>query len=372
MVLPITNVGSTAAEASSTNDEDLVCEYRILPKFDEGLPQEIHQTLPDGINIRKSPYGYGVYANKFFSMGSVLYVGSQVIIANEYAEFKLVITNNANTFHLNTDTHSVKFSDSHRWLYLFDSFMNHSCDPTTISRQTTDLYSKNQYQTVALRDIQPGDEITCDYNLFEYDCSGKVIDVCLCGSSLCIGRIAGYRYLSIEEQKKRIGLVDPEVLYSLAADINNKFLYFPDLLCPTDRVIIEPVDEGSYKLVAQRNFTKDEVVYPNKSLIFPEDHSIVIEVYDKRKWLENLVYSVNKGDGKREFYYFDSFQNHSCDPNTYMIYHSENVYDVVAKRDIAQGEELTVDYESFDVLYEDGTTFHCKCGSTNCRGTINA
>ncbi len=56
-------------------------------------------------------------------------------------------------------------------------------------------------------------------------------------------------------------------------------------------------------------------------------------------------------------------QNHSCSPNT--AYTGLNV---VAVRDIAQGEELTVDYATF--IDESMEPFACQCGSENCRKIV--
>lgn len=365
--------------------ESSTCSDVVVPAcFDErkwsvstidGDIQEIHQYIPEGIEVRKAFYGFGLYATKSFKKGSVIYLGQQIIIPNMYKEFRLVLDNQPGVeFILDTDTHSAQFSDTKRWLYLFDSFMNHSCDPTTIFQQSTEQRAQNIYQTIALKDIVPDDEITCDYNLYEYDCHGKVIEQCMCSSSKCIGRIAGFRYLSVKEQKVLLALVEPEVLQAMSVEPTNKFFFIPDLRCPTDRVSIElcfPTAVDLYKIVATRGFAKGEIVYSNESLLFPEDCVIVIEVNGKRKWLENLVHTVNKGEGKREFYFFDSFQNHSCDPNTKMIYHTENHYDMVALRDIEQGDELTSDYETFDVGL-DGTWFHCHCGTKACRGIVTA
>ena len=56
-------------------------------------------------------------------------------------------------------------------------------------------------------------------------------------------------------------------------------------------------------------------------------------------------------------------QNHSCSPNT-----AFSGLDIIALRDIAAGEELTLDYSSFyDVHME---PFECHCGSPDCRGRI--
>jgi uncharacterized protein len=58
--------------------------------------------------------------------------------------------------------------------------------------------------------------------------------------------------------------------------------------------------------------------------------------------------------------------NHSCDPNlTSRIMKGHILY--MSLRDIQAGEELTIDYH-FDKKVE---RVVCRCGSPNCRGTIN-
>jgi D-alanine-D-alanine ligase len=56
-------------------------------------------------------------------------------------------------------------------------------------------------------------------------------------------------------------------------------------------------------------------------------------------------------------------QNHSCNPNT--EYEGLNV---IAKRAIVKGEELTLDYATF--LDEHMEPFQCSCGEVNCRKMI--
>jgi D-alanine-D-alanine ligase len=55
--------------------------------------------------------------------------------------------------------------------------------------------------------------------------------------------------------------------------------------------------------------------------------------------------------------------NHSCDPNTWL-----DGLNLVARRDIAAGEPLTVEYATF--CGPEMRPFECQCGSTSCRGTI--
>jgi uncharacterized protein len=56
--------------------------------------------------------------------------------------------------------------------------------------------------------------------------------------------------------------------------------------------------------------------------------------------------------------------NHSCEPNVGM---GGNVL-LVAMREIAVGEELTIDYSLF--LADPGFAMQCRCGTAVCRGTV--
>jgi len=58
--------------------------------------------------------------------------------------------------------------------------------------------------------------------------------------------------------------------------------------------------------------------------------------------------------------------NHSCDPNAW--FSEEGGLDVYARRAIAEGEEITMDYATF--CGADTEPFMCDCGSALCRGTI--
>jgi hypothetical protein len=58
--------------------------------------------------------------------------------------------------------------------------------------------------------------------------------------------------------------------------------------------------------------------------------------------------------------------NHSCDPNAWMA----DEVTVVARRDIAAGEEVTVDYALQSGQPVDLVEAHCRCGSAACRHTI--
>ena len=56
--------------------------------------------------------------------------------------------------------------------------------------------------------------------------------------------------------------------------------------------------------------------------------------------------------------------NHSCDPNVWM----QDEVTLVARRDIAVGEELTIDYAMFEGDKDWAAPWECHCGSELCRG----
>jgi hypothetical protein len=58
--------------------------------------------------------------------------------------------------------------------------------------------------------------------------------------------------------------------------------------------------------------------------------------------------------------------NHSCDPNAY-IHYEPDAYYILARRAIAAGEELTIDY---NVNISGGTAWPCHCGAPRCLGTV--
>jgi uncharacterized protein len=56
-------------------------------------------------------------------------------------------------------------------------FVNHSCDPNAETREI-----RNKVWVIAIRDIEPGEELTYDYNLYDGDEDGAF---CNCGAGSC-------------------------------------------------------------------------------------------------------------------------------------------------------------------------------------------
>jgi len=62
----------------------------------------------------------------------------------------------------------------------------------------------------------------------------------------------------------------------------------------------------------------------------------------------------------------DYFLNHSCDPNVWM----QDAVTLIARRDIASGEELTADYALWEADEHWTLPEECCCGSPLCRTII--
>jgi uncharacterized protein len=64
--------------------------------------------------------------------------------------------------------------------------------------------------------------------------------------------------------------------------------------------------------------------------------------------------------------------NHSCDPNCRTVLRGGRIF-VEARRDIARGEELFIDYglrASGGATDADRERLACRCGAASCRGTM--
>ena len=58
--------------------------------------------------------------------------------------------------------------------------------------------------------------------------------------------------------------------------------------------------------------------------------------------------------------------NHSCDPNAYEQFEGKSS-SLVARRSIAAGEEITIDY---NINISGGTAWRCHCGAFRCTGEV--
>ena len=77
-------------------------------------------------------------------------------------------------------------------------YFNHSCDPN--------LWG----DSIARRDIHPGEELTTDYTLFQ-SFPSFVLEPCLCGASICRGKVTGNDWKLPELQNRYQGKFTPYI-----------------------------------------------------------------------------------------------------------------------------------------------------------------
>ena len=123
-----------------------------------------------------------------------------------------------------------------------------------------------------------------------------------------------------------------------------------------------------YGLFATRPIRRGEVVWRGEE----RPHTLVSRAHVERTWSEaaRAVFARYAYPLGRDVYVmWDKNpaawapQNHSCAPNT-----AFEGLNVVALREIAADEELTIDYATF--CDAQMTPFDCQCGSPRCRGRI--
>lgn len=151
---------------------------------------------PDGIALTRTRFGLGLVTTREVRAGEAIYRSDWFTVPD--VEHALVVRTpvdgQVETLTI-TRMHSVRYRDT-RTFDVPGCFMNHSCDPTSMS---IDLVVDGAdevtlYEQVALVDLAPGDPVTCDYTLFDWDCDGHQF-TCSCGAVDCYGRVEGFQGL---------------------------------------------------------------------------------------------------------------------------------------------------------------------------------
>jgi D-alanine-D-alanine ligase-like ATP-grasp enzyme len=126
---------------------------------------------------------------------------------------------------------------------------------------------------------------------------------------------------------------------------------------------------AGYGIFATRAIAAGEVVWRGEE----RPHRLVTRAHVDASWSDEhrrllRRYGYPVADGVYAFWSANPAewapQNHSCSPNTAM-----DGLNLVALRDVADGEELTLDYA--DLLDADSESFDCHCGAPGCRGRVS-
>ena len=268
-------------------------------------------------------------------------------------------------------------------VYLSDCYMDHSCDPNTHCPLVYRTASKMCYDCHAIQDIHPGDQITCDYDTFEWEADGHQIPQCGCGATNCRGKVMGFKNLSFSDKVRLMPYCEQEILDQYFQENPNVVLCQSEL--PSGLALVKDEEHHELCLKTMRSFKEGETIYTNTSTLIPKEHlktkQFVQRIYIQKVGNLFILLDQNHHFVHREYYVeqlgFDSFQDHSCEPNTRQAYQSANKYTVWATRSIAAGERLTIDYgkldnEICDEPHIPSAWFDCHCGSAKCRGRIEA
>jgi SET domain-containing protein len=144
------------------------------------------------VHVKESiSHGKGVFASDRISAGERILVFTGPILAR--AEVR------EDDYHLQIGPNTYLGPSGE-----IDDYVNHSCEPNA-------AFSGGPY-LVALRQIEPGEEITCDYStaIDEDDFGGFP---CQCGAKGCRGIVHSFRHLDPNTQER----LKPYVLPYLAA-----------------------------------------------------------------------------------------------------------------------------------------------------------
>lgn len=166
--------------------------------------------IPSCLEIRQTPYGLGVFATTHIPAGTEICCSKFHWIPDQEGEVLLRTQHGEHI--LEVHHHFPLLCTNLREVNYFDSFTNHSCDPNifydAIRHFEADPTS-GDYKTFALKDISAGEQLTCDYDLFDWDSRDKAIVKCQCGAPCCRGSILGLQFRRPEDAVLHLAELEP-------------------------------------------------------------------------------------------------------------------------------------------------------------------
>jgi hypothetical protein len=127
-----------------------------------------------------------------------------------------------------------------------------------------------------------------------------------------------------------------------------------------------PIYVGESAIAGLGVFTRHPVTTGERILRFDDSRHITPETPLRPELGELDDHVDHLANGVLVYMYEpERYLNHRCDPNAYCR-HFNGVRYLIARRPIAAGEELVVDYALNSAV--PGHTWQCGCGAHNCRG----
>ena len=166
------------------------------------LPQPSPFAESKAAEIRKvnDESGSGVFAKEFIPKDTyITYIDGEVVYSEKESELSKVMPT--------AGDHAVPF---HKFFYrnTFNNIatkINHSCEPN--------CYVKDLFCVRAMRDIEPGEQLTISYSLFcnsDWKVPGGK---CLCGTPSCLGDILPWRELPAEYKRRYLQYTADWILF---------------------------------------------------------------------------------------------------------------------------------------------------------------
>ena len=311
------------------------------------------QSPPDGFIIDKNEFGRCLRATKVFNAGDSMAVDYGKLVSQDLAKkFTLILGDER--FECDT-THSVKLIESeNRIVFGYDIFTNHSCDPNTYSIMLTkEKYAEIKvidvsdeprvyYETIARKSISIGDEISCDYCLFDYTCNGHTIPECLCGESICRDSCHGFKNLTLQQKVNLLPVIYPFILEAFLN--NNQNVRIVDLfqLIGNNSNIEFKVDSNNEVIInLTKNVSNQEIIFSGNVIEFPENVTIIILKINENKYiLLNLEKYLIKKNNHLVFEGIDVFAV-SSDVSFIKSSHNDgHTYDIIAKKNLFINDTL--------------------------------
>jgi len=228
----------------------------------------------------------------------------------------------------------------------FDDLFNHCCAPNLVVR-TID----KQRVFVPRRRVLAGEELTWDYATVVSD--RRTMFACRCGSLRCRGRIGMFSQVPLPVRATHLRERAARHRFD---DVPSEGARPPH----ASHLFVRPTSSTGLGLHTQRSFQKGEAVF---RLAGRERRFVSRTPWDGRAFPNWIL--IGRDRWVEPTAPFTAL-NHSCDPNLAV----RGLRDYVALRDIAAGEELTVDYSILND--ERHWSMRCLCGSALCRGTIRS
>lgn len=140
----------------------------------------------DKIAVGKNKYGLGVFCIAALKKGERIFdfTGAAIVFEEPLSQYE----NEGHALQVGCDSYIIPQGCGY--------YVNHSCSPNAAIAGATGL--------VALRDIEPGEEICFDYSTTMDEDSWTM--QCLCGSPDCRGLIKDFKYLPPDLQRRYLQL----------------------------------------------------------------------------------------------------------------------------------------------------------------------